>query len=57
MCLDKKHRKLYLGDIDGVIRCFNVSTGLCIKAIEPTREMLQKVNEYTSKVNREVVGL
>ena len=57
MCLDKKHRKLYLGDIDGVIRCFNVSTGLCIKSIEPSREMMQKVNEYTSKVNKEVVSL
>ena len=57
MCLDNKHRKLYLGDIDGVVRCFNVSTGLCIKTIEPTRPMMQKVNEYTSKINKEVVGL
>ena len=57
MCLDAKHRKIYLGDIDGAIRCFNVSTGLCIKKISPTKEMMYKVGEITSKINREVVSI
>ena len=57
MCLDAKHRKIYLGDIDGVVRCFNVSTGLCIKKIAPTRDMMLKVGEATRKINREAVSL
>ena len=57
MCLDAKHRKIYLGDIDGAIRCFNVSTGLCIKKIVPTKDMMLKVREADNKVNREVVSV
>ena len=57
MTLDAKSRKIYLGDIDGITRCFNVSTGLCIKKIFPTREMLRKVGEATNKINREVISL
>ena len=57
MCLDAKHRKIYLGDIEGVTRCFNVSTGLLIKKICPTRAMLTKVGEASHETNREVVSL
>ena len=57
MTLDTKNRKLYCGDIEGVIRCFNVSTGVCIKTIAPTKEMMAKVRETTRTINREVVSM
>ena len=57
MTLDAKHRKLYIGDIDGVIRCFNISTGICLKEISPTKSMMDKVGEAHSKINKEVIGM
>ena len=36
LCLDDRHRKVYIGDSYGTVRCFNVNSGALIKKMETT---------------------
>lgn len=57
MCLNSENRMVYIGDIHGGIRCFNVNTGLQIKKLELPPGMLRKQGEASIKVNKEVCGM
>ena len=57
MCLNSENRMVYIGDIHGGIRCFNVNTGLQIKKLELPPGMLRKQGEASVKINKEVCGM
>jgi hypothetical protein len=46
MCFDDRHRKIYIADALGIVRCFNVNSGALIKIlVTNTEETTDKVNE------------
>ena len=57
MCLNSEHRLVYIGDVNGGIRCFNVNTGLELKKLELPKGMLAKQGENSAKINKEVCGM
>lgn len=57
MTLNSEDRMVYVGDVLGGIRCFNVNTGLELTKLELPRGMLQKQGEAGIKCNKEVVDL
>ena len=42
MCLNAEHRIVFIGDIRGGTRCYNVNTGLLIKKLQVEPAMLQR---------------
>jgi len=36
LCLDDRHRKVFIGDSHGTVRCFNVNSGALIKEMKTT---------------------
>ena len=45
MCFDERHRKLYIADALGIVRCFNVNSGALIKILVTNTEEHLAVNE------------
>ena len=57
MVLNQEHRMVYIGDIKGGVRCFNVNTGLLIKNLELPPGLLRKQGESSHKINKEVIEM
>lgn len=57
MVLNQEHRMVYIGDIKGGVRCFNVNTGLLIKKLELPPGLLRKQGESSHKINKEVIEM
>lgn len=45
MCLDKPHRKLFIGDSRGTVRIFNVNSGVFMSELEISDEVKEKIIE------------
>lgn len=57
MTFDDKHRKVYIGDQNGLVRVFNVNTGTEITQLQPANSKLKSLGEYGRKCNKEVCNL
>jgi outer membrane protein assembly factor BamB len=56
-CLDDMHRKIYIGDSLGNIRCFNVSSGAIIKKFD-TKDLEERKDKSSSGIYAsEISGL
>jgi len=58
MCLDKPHRKLFIGDSRGTVRIFNVNSGVFMSELEISDEVKEKIKEPTGlRKNNELCAL
>ena len=45
MCLDEKHRKVFIGDTNGDIRAFNVNNGVELGVLKLSDEIIKKLEK------------
>jgi hypothetical protein len=58
MCLDKPHRKLFIGDSRGAVRIFNVNNGVLMSELEMSDEVKEKIIEPAGfRINKEMCTL
>jgi hypothetical protein len=57
MCLDHPHRKLFIGDSRGVVRIFNVNSGVLMSELQMSEETQSKINESGPRINKELCAL
>lgn len=56
MCIDEKHRKLYIGDTRGLVRIINVNNGVMLGELEWSEDVVEKLNEG-SRANNELCAI
>jgi hypothetical protein len=53
LCLDNRHRKVYIGDSHGTVRCFNVNSGALIKEMKTSTSA--QINAMENKKQLDIV--
>lgn len=56
MCIDEKHRKLYIGDTRGLVRIINVNNGVLLGELEWSEDVIEKLNEG-NRANSELCAI